>query len=161
MRRRAAGEHSQEQDLPPIDLDTSASELQLHIFKQSWKNVSARQPIGSIENPPHVETLTDFASAILERRLTDVVRYRRESKLADKSPVSSTSSVDGGGTNLSNGISKSVQGGETNLKKSTSPAQHDNDRILLTSRCRSQLRKFVKHIRPCDHGRKQAFGHAS
>ncbi|KAL7493781.1 hypothetical protein ACHAWT_004269 [Skeletonema menzelii] len=151
MRRRAAGEHSQEQDLPPIDLDTSASELQLHIFKQSWKNVSARQPIGSIENPPHVETLTDFASAILERRLTDVVRYRRESKLADKSPVSSTSSVDGGGTNLSNGISKSVQGGETNLKKSTSPAQHDNDRILLTSRCRSQLRKFVKHIASMYH----------
>ena len=146
MSRGAAEEHSLEHDLPPIDLDTTATELQLRIFKQSWKNVSARQPIGSAENPPGIETLADFASAILERRLTDVVRYRREAKLAGKSLSSSTSSDDsGGGANLTNGIIKRVRGGETTLNSSSS-AQHNNDRILLTSRCRSQLRKFVKHI---------------
>lgn len=161
MRSRAAGEHSQEQDLPPIDLDSSATERQLQISEQSWTNVSARQPIGSIENPPNVETLADFASAILERRLTDVVRHRRESKLANKALVSSKSPVDNGGTtNLSNGISKDVQAGETTLN-SSSATQHNNDRILLTSRCRSQLRKFVKHIASmyhdnCYHGLEHA-----
>lgn len=146
MSRRAAGEHSLEHDLPPIDVDTAATELQLRIFKQSWNNVSARQPIGSAENPPDIETLADFASAILERRLTDVVRYRREAKLAVKSLRSSSSSDDsGGGANLTNGVIKRVRGGETTLNSSSS-AQHNTDRILLTSRCRSQLRKFVKHI---------------
>jgi len=144
MSRRAAGEHPPENDLPPIELDTSSTELQLRIFKQSWKNVSARHPIGSIENPPDIVTLADFASAILERRLTDVVRYRRQAKLADKSLA--PSSKDGGGAHLINGIK---EGGKP--LKSSSSAQHNNDRILLTSRCRSQLRKFVKHIASMYH----------
>ncbi len=148
MSHRATGEQSLEDDLPPIDVDTAATELQLRIFKQSWDKVSARQPIGSAKNPPDIETLADFASAILERRLTDVVRYRREAKLADKSLRSSSSSDESGGANLTNGIKKRERGGETaTLNNSSSSAQHNNDdRILLTSRCRSQLRKFVKHI---------------
>jgi hypothetical protein len=152
-----AGENAPEHDLPPIDLDTSSTELQLHISKQSWAKVSARRPIGSRENPPDSETLTEFASAILERRLADVVKHRREAKLADKSFFSSPSSNDGGGVGLIDGIKIGtiLTGGKATLKSSSSSSQsHNNDRILLTSRCRSQLRKFVTHIASMYHDNK-------
>ena len=144
------GEHPPEHDLPPIDLGLSSTELQLRISKQSWKTVSARHPLGSVENPPDRNTLAEFASAILEKRLTDVVRFRRVAKLTHKS-LASPSSDDRGGNGLMNGKIKSgtkLHGGKANLKSSE---QHCNDGILVTSRCRYQLRKFVKHIASMYH----------
>ncbi|KAL7429820.1 hypothetical protein ACHAXM_001958 [Skeletonema potamos] len=149
-----AGEkNAPEHDLPPIELDSSSTELQLRIYEQSWKKVSARHPPGSKENPPDRETLAEFSSTILERRLADVVRHRREAKLADKSFSSSLSANGGGG-----GSGAILKGGKATLKSSSQLSLsllHNNcDRILLTSRCRSQLRKFVKHIASMYHDNK-------
>ena len=163
--RTATGKkNAPEHDLPPIELDTSSTELQLRISKQSWSQVSARHPPGSIEHPPDSEALAEFASSILERRLTDVVRYRREAKLADKSVSSSASSLDGGGGGVGfiNGgtfkkgdlLDALLLEDKKKTSSSSSSVQHDNDRILLTSRCRSQLRKFVKHVASKYHDNK-------
>lgn len=66
--------------LPPITTDSLPTALQSQIANQSWEYVSARQPIGCPDNKPDTETFIHFASTILETRLADVVRHRREAK---------------------------------------------------------------------------------
>jgi hypothetical protein len=103
--------------------------------------VSARQPPGSHENEPTVDTLISFVSTILERRLVDVVRYRMELRLAiERRRLSSDVSSQGESNDEEFGLAS--EGGRStggDLPPSQAP-------VLLTSICRHQLRAYVRRI---------------
>eukprot|EP00569_Conticribra_weissflogii_P005857 CAMPEP_0171340344 /NCGR_PEP_ID=MMETSP0878-20121228/8504_1 /TAXON_ID=67004 /ORGANISM="Thalassiosira weissflogii, Strain CCMP1336" /LENGTH=773 /DNA_ID=CAMNT_0011842395 /DNA_START=1081 /DNA_END=3402 /DNA_ORIENTATION=+ len=82
--------------LPPITTASLPSERQLEIRNQTWGKVSSRSPLGCRDHPPSFETLVDFAATIIETRLADVVKHRRDVKLAPPSNHSSMTSEDGG-----------------------------------------------------------------
>ena len=137
-------------DLPPITTETLPTEIQRQINAQSWDKVSARQPIGCLENDPSAESLISYVSNILEGRLADVVIHRRELKSAysrrlsmeDDAFSSSTKSVDKFIEEL-----RSPQG----LQFSPDLCNNCNnssaqDTVLLTSACRYQLRAYVRRI---------------
>lgn len=127
--------------LPPITTDTFPTVIQRQIAIQSWDRVGARQPPGSHENEPTVDTLISFVSAILEGRLVDVVRHRRGLKLANRSR---RFSLDDGSQGKGNGAEFSLPGeGGRSLGAVSPPAQAT---VLLTSTCRYQLRAYVRCI---------------
>ncbi|KAL7544194.1 hypothetical protein ACHAWF_007573 [Thalassiosira exigua] len=109
--------------LPPITSDTAMTPLQAEISRQSWDRVSARQPIGCRDQEPERDYFIDHASTILETRLADVVRQRKE---------------------LSTGVGAGPGGAAT--ATGNSPASATAPAVLLTSTCRSQLRAYVRRI---------------
>ena len=126
--------------LPPITTDTLPTEIERKIAVQSWDRVGARQPPGSHENEPTVDTLISFVSAILEGRLVDVVRNRRGLKLANKSR---RFSLDDGSQGKWDGAEFSLPCEGGRLGAVSPPAQAT---VLLTSTCRYQLRAYVRRI---------------
>jgi hypothetical protein len=116
-------------DLPPITTDTPPTALQLKLSGQAWGKVSARQPAGSHGDEPEVGTLVDYLSTILESRLTDVVKHRKP--------------------RLPHVYDGSITGSE---KKERSVVldvlgrPNTGATILLTTKCRSELRAYVRRI---------------
>lgn len=133
--------HHDDDFLPPITTDTLPTALQTRIACQPWDKVSAREPIGSHEHAPDEETFYEFASAILEMRLADVVKDRRDNvnKLSS-SLTSPRISTDECLTKVGGGQHDSSSPSPSALRTESSPT------VLLTSNCRSQLRAYVRRI---------------
>lgn len=135
----SSGPRSVRDNLPPITTESLPTVLQTHIACQSWDKVSARQPIGSQENEPDEEIFFDFASTILEMRLADVVKHRRDVKLSSGPPRSSRTSDD----------EWLAKGGHIEYGSFGEGKRSDTESsptVLLTSSCRSQLRAYVRRI---------------
>ncbi len=120
-------------DLPPITRDTPPTELQLQLLGQTWDKVSARQPAGCHGDEPAVGTLVDYLSTIMESRLADVVKHRK--LLPDDSRLPRVS--DGS-------IARSDKKERSVLDESGRPIT--GVAILLTTKCRSELRAYVRRI---------------
>ncbi|KAL3762038.1 hypothetical protein ACHAWU_002134 [Discostella pseudostelligera] len=127
-------------DLPPITTDTPPTVLQQQLSGQAWDRVSARQPVGSHDHEPDVGTLIDYLSTIMETRLADVVKHRKQLKLPDEAWTLPRVS-DGSIASASDLSSRGEVGRHTAAASSSSQAT-----ILLTSTCRSELRAYVGRI---------------
>lgn len=130
-------------DLPPITTETLPTEIQRQINAQSWDKVSARQPIGCLENDPGAESLISYVSSILEGRLADVVIHRRELKLAYSRRLSMEDDALGSSTKTVEKFFEELRSPQGCNNCNNSSAQ---DTVLLTSACRYQLRAYVRRI---------------
>lgn len=121
---------------PPITTYTPPTILQQKLSGQAWDRVSARQRhAGSRGNEPDVGTLVEYLSTIMETRLADVVKHRKQLKLPDGSRVlprvsdGSIASEKKEGSIIGNG-GRPITGAT----------------ILLTATCRTELRAYVRRI---------------
>ncbi|EED92977.1 hypothetical protein THAPSDRAFT_268740 [Thalassiosira pseudonana CCMP1335] len=150
--------------LPPITTSSLPSDRQRLIANQSWDKISARHPIGCKNSTPDTETLIDYAATILEMRLADVVRHRRDVKNS-RSQASSMVSEDG----LINGvkIAPTAVAGEMYEVDIDEGKLEDLEGlqppsiVLLSSNCRAQVRAYVRRIASMYHdNRYHALEHA-
>jgi hypothetical protein len=150
--------------LPPITTSSLPSDRQRLIANQSWDKISARHPIGCKNSTPDTETLIDYAATILEMRLADVVRHRRDVKNS-RSQASSMVSEDG----LINGvkIAPTAVAGEMYEVDIDKGKLEDLEGlqppsiVLLSSNCRAQVRAYVRRIASMYHdNRYHALEHA-
>lgn len=125
-------------DLPPITTDTPPTMLQQQLSGQAWDSVSARQPIGSYDHEPDAGTLIDYLSTIMEMRLADVVKHRKQLKLPDD--ARRLPRVSDGSIASASDLGSRGEGGR-HIAAASSQAT-----ILLTSTCRSELRAYVGRI---------------
>ena len=151
--------------LPPITTETLPTPLQLQIANQTWDKVSAREPIGSSDNAPDIDTFIDYLSTILEMRLAEVVKHRREAK-QNLTEFTNPSSVEGASSQiLSSSLTSFKDDNWEMAKRPSTPTSGEEDsvsrqsststsnttttsaeKVLLTSTCRIQLRAYVRHI---------------
>ena len=152
--------------LPDITTASLPTARQRQIARQSWDEVSSRQPIGIKGKKPDAETLIDFAATILEMRLADVEKHRRDVELSSRSHASSLSSDDGGlidgekmGCALDEHYDRKLNPVNNSCNESKLNRDHCSDEgsdvqppiILLSSTCRYQIRAYVRRIASMYH----------
>ncbi|KAL7466151.1 hypothetical protein ACHAXS_009586 [Conticribra weissflogii] len=147
------GHYCSDDLLPPITTASLPSKRQLEIANQSWESVSARTPLGCRDRPPSFETLVDFAATILETRLADVAKHRRDVLLAPPSSNHSSMTSEKGGTfGCGGAIDEEGEGGPGGANGCAGSGSGSGSGkghapvVLLTSTCRRQIRDYVRRI---------------